>query len=351
VPNLAPSILSSFATDLLAAGGMTAEEAAIVGPSLANANTCGYSSHGVMRIPFYLDMLKVGDVKSNVELTAIEEGASTFVGDANWGIGRVQCGRLLDHLVPKAKQYGNAIGTLRNSGHIGRLGEYCEIAANEHGLVSMLMVNTHGAARRVAPPGGIAPRLGTNPIAIGVPRGNAPLILDFSTSVTAEGKVRVKSIAGESIPEGWIIDSDGNPSTNPDDLYTDPPGTILPMGGDQSYKGFGLSLMIDIFSGALSAGLCARETPLTPKGNCVFLMVIDPARLGGVEAFQREVNQISDFVKSCPTRDPNGEILLPGDPERKTVAANTANGIAIDDENWSKLTELAQSLSVDIPQL
>ena len=136
MPNLAPSILSSFATDLLAAGGMTAEEAAIVGPSLANANTCGYSSHGVMRIPFYLDMLKVGDVKSNVELTAIEEGASTFVGDANWGIGRVQCGRLLDHLVPKAKQYGNAIGTLRNSGHIGRLGEYCEIAANEHGLVS-----------------------------------------------------------------------------------------------------------------------------------------------------------------------------------------------------------------------
>ena len=130
-----------------------------------------------------------------------------------------------------------------------------------------------------------------------------------------------------------------------------PAYTILPMGGDQSYKGFGLSLMIDIFSGALSAGLCARETPLTPKGNCVFLMVIDPARLGGLEAFQREVNQISDFVKSCPTRDPNGEILLPGDPERKTVAANTANGIAIDDENWSKLTELAQSLSVDIPQL
>lgn len=349
MPNFAPSTLSAFATNLLAAGGMTSDEAAVVGPSLANANMCGYSSHGVMRIPFYLEMLKVGDIISDVELTAIEEGPTTFVGDANWGIGRVQCGRLMDNIIPKAKEYGNAIGTLRNSGHIGRLGEYCEIAANDHGLVSMLMVNTHGAARRVAPPGGIAPRLGTNPIAIGVPRGKEPLVLDFSTSVTAEGKVRVKSIAGEQIPEGWIIDSDGNPSTNPDDLYTDPPGTILPMGGDQAYKGFGLSLMIDIFSGALSAGLCARETPITPKGNCVFLMLIDPSRMGGLDAFQREVTQVSDFVKSCPTRDPNGEILLPGDPERKTIARHEEGGIPIDDENWNKLTELASVLSVDIP--
>jgi uncharacterized oxidoreductase len=241
-----------------------------------------------------------------------------------------------------------AIGTLRHSSHIGRLGEYCEIAASRE-LVSIMMVNTHGAARRVAPPGGRAPRLGTNPIAMGVPSGDAPLVLDFSTSVTAEGKVRMKSIAGETCPEGWLLDSDGNPTTDPNDLYTDPPGSILPMGGPQAYKGFGLSLMIDLFSGALSGGLCARETPITPKGNCVFMMAVNPAFLGGTEAFEREVTQLVDFVRNTPTAPGTAEILLPGDPERQTVARNQRDGLWVDDENWGKLRQLAETLGVEPP--
>ncbi|MCA9165909.1 MAG: Ldh family oxidoreductase, partial [Planctomycetales bacterium] len=208
-----------------------------------------------------------------------------------WGLGRVQCGRLTDRLIEKAKANGIGVGTLRHSSHIGRLGEYCEIAA-QHGLVSQLMVNTHGAARRVAPPGGREPRLGTNPMAVGAPHEDSPLILDFSTSATAEGKVRVKKIAGETCPEGWLLNSQGQPTTDPNDLYADPPGTILPMGGDQAYKGFGLALMIDVLSGALSGGLCARETPITPKGNCVFMLLCDPAHFGGADHFAKEVKQL-----------------------------------------------------------
>ncbi|MEO2022640.1 MAG: Ldh family oxidoreductase, partial [Pirellulaceae bacterium] len=263
MPHFTPEDLEHFSVSLLAAGGASAHESQIVGASLIDANIKGYDSHGLMRIPFYLDMLKSGDIVSGAELTTINETSTMLAADANWGFGRVQCGALTEKLLDKADQSGVAIGTLRHSSHIGRLGEYCEIAASRE-LVSIMMVNTHGAARRVAPPGGRAPRLGTNPIAMGVPSGDAPLVLDFSTSVTAEGKVRVKSIAGETCPEGWLLDSDGNPTTDPNDLYTDPPGSILPMGGPQAYKGFGLSLMIDLFSGALSGGLCARETPITP---------------------------------------------------------------------------------------
>ena len=320
-----------------------------MGPSLATANLRGYSSHGVMRIPFYLEMLKQGDIKSDVSLDTISNTASSLATDGNWGFGRLQAGRLLQRLVVKAKQHGVAIGTIRNCSHIGRLGEYCEIAANEHGLVSMAMVNTHGAARRVAPPGGIRPRLGTNPLAMGVPTEGAPVILDFSTSATAEGKVRVKNIAGEEVPEGWLIDKDGNPTTDPATLYGDPPGTILPMGGFQAYKGFGLALMIDIFTGALSGGLCARETPITPKGNCVFFMLIDPTHLGGGDLFAREVAQLVDFVRSCPTKTGVDEILLPGDPETSNTQMMLANGILFDQGNWDKLLELAADLNVERP--
>jgi len=349
VPNIAFDSLSEFATSLLRAGGASEEEANTVGPSLATANLRGYSSHGMMRIPFYLDMLNQGDIKTAVELEVISETDSSLATDANWGFGRLQAGRLMKQLVSKATAHGVAVGTIRNCAHIGRLGEYCEIAANEHGLVSMVMVNTHGAARRVAPPGGIRPRLGTNPLAMGVPAADGPVVLDFSTSATAEGKVRVKNIAGESVPDGWLIDKDGNPTNDPSTLYGDPPGTILPMGGPQAYKGFGLALMIDIFSGALSGGLCARETPITPKGNCVFFMLIDPNHLGGGEAFAREVTQLVEFVRGCPTKDGVDEIMLPGDPERKNTERMLADGIEFDQGNWDKLLDLAEQLGVDTP--
>ncbi len=343
-----PEALDHFATSLLEAGGATAEEASIVGPSLVGANLRGYDSHGLMRLPFYLQMLESGDTISGVELEVIDESASRMAADAKWGFGRVQCGRLTERLIAMAKDTGVAIGTLIHSSHIGRLGEYCELIADE-GLLSLVMVNTHGAARRVAPPGGCEPRLGTNPLGMGVPHRDGHLVLDFSTSATAEGKVRVKHIAGETCPEGWLIDSDGKPTTDPGSLYGEPPGCILPMGGPQAYKGFGLALMIDIFAGALSGGLCSRETPETPKGNCVFLMVADPDKFGGAEHFSREVEQIASFVRECRRAEGVDEILLPGDPERKAMARKIAEGITFDTENWGKLSAIAEQLGVALP--
>ncbi len=349
MPSISIDNLREFAVELLIKGGASVSEASVVGPSLVQSDLFGYSSHGVMRIPFYLQMLKDGDIRSEVELETIADSPAGLATDAHWGFGRVQCGRLLDELTKRCGENGSAIGTIRNCSHIGRLGEYCEIAASEHGLVTIAMVNTHGAARRVAPPGGIRPRLGTNPLAMGVPNGDESLILDFSTSATAEGKVRVKQIAGETVPPGWLIDAAGEPTLDPNTLYDDPPGTILPMGGNQAYKGFGLSLMIDIFSGAISGGLCARETPLTPKGNCVFMMLVDPNRFGGNEIFRREVQNVTGFVRSCPRKPDVDRILLPGDPERHTAQGREVSGIPLDAANWGKLTTLAHDLSVGVP--
>jgi uncharacterized oxidoreductase len=337
--------LQEFAARLLAAGGASAEEAQIVARSLVDANMRGYDSHGVMRIPYYVQAIKDGEVVPGEQLTILDEGPSRVVADGNWGFGQVQAVRLLKLLAGKAQASGQAIGTMTHSGHIGRLGEYCELAAAE-GLVSLLMVNSHGAAVRVAPPGGKAPRLSTNPLAIGVPFVDGPLVLDFSTSATAEGKVRVKKIAGQQCPEGWLLDCEGRPTTDPNSLYGSPPGSILPMGGSQAYKGFGLGLMIEIFTGAISGGVCARPVPYAKKGNCVFMMLIDPAGFGGAEHFQAEVKQLVEYVKSCPRIEGCEEILLPGDPERRLFAKRSAEGIPLDDENWNALAKLGEKLGI-----
>jgi uncharacterized oxidoreductase len=349
MPTLAAEPLTRFATQLLTAGGLAPDEADLVAKSLVDANLRGHDSHGVMRIPQYLDQVAKGECIPGAEFTVLKDSPTIVAADGNWGFGQTQAQRLMWRLIGKAKEVGTGMGTLIRTGHIGRLGEYCEMAAAE-GLVSIVMVNTHGHARRVAPPGGKAPRLGTNPLAIGSPRGDAPLVLDFGTSATAEGKVRVKKIAGQKCPDGWLLDSEGKPTNDPNTLYGTPPGTILPMGGSQAYKGFGLGLMVEILTGALSGGVTIREKPITQNGNCVFMLAIDPAHVGGAAHFHAEVSQLVDFITSCPRVEGCDEILLPGDPERRVLAERAKKGIPLDDGNWKQLTTLAEKLEVDSPQ-
>jgi uncharacterized oxidoreductase len=293
-------------------------------------------------------LLKEETLRPGAELVVTRETDSLVVSDGNWGVGQVQAMRLLDLLMVKAERGGVAVGSMIHCGHIGRLGEYCERAAEE-GFVSLLMVNSHGAVVRMAPPGGAAPRLSTNPLAFGVPHADAPLIADFSTSATAEGKVRVKRIAGEQVPDGWLIDSEGRPTTDPNSLYADPPGSIRPMGGDQAYKGFALGLMVEILSGALSGGVTAREEKHARLGNCVFMLVLNPANFGGADHFANEVQQLLAYVRSCPTAPDCESIILPGDPERTLLAERLQTGLRFDDGNWRQLCELAEQLEVDVP--
>jgi uncharacterized oxidoreductase len=341
-------VLEDFAAALFSAAGVAPAEARAVAHSLVDANLAGHDSHGVMRIPYYLDALASGDVVAGAPFTILHDAPAAITADGGWGFGQTQARRLTELLIDRARATGTAVGTLRRCGHIGRLGEYNEQAAAA-GLVSIVMVNTHGHARRVAPVGGTAPRLGTNPLGIGCPADAGPLILDFGTSATAEGKVRLKKIAKQPCPEGWLLDSHGRPTTDPETLYADPPGTILPLGGAQAYKGFGLALMIEVFAGALSGGVTMRERPINQNGNCVFIQLIDPAALGGADHFAAEVRQLAAFIRATPRIPGVDEILLPGDPERRTRAARLASGIPLDDANWAPLLARAQKLSVPAP--
>lgn len=349
MPTFPAEKLTEFATNLLSAGGVGRDEAQWIAGSLVGANLRGYDSHGLMRVPYYIEAMKKGHVVPGAPFEVLREAASLATVDAHWGFGQTQARRLTELLIEKARTTGVGVGTMIHCSHVGRLGEYCEMAAAAD-LISMMMVNNHGAVRRVAPPGGKEARLSTNPLAVGVPQSREPVVLDFCTCAAAEGKVRVKKIAGQLCPDGWLLDSEGRPTNDPNQLYADPPGTIRPMGGDQPYKGFGLSLIVEILSGALSGGVCARREPINQVGNCVFMLVLDPAHFGGADHFAAEVSSLVEFIRGCPRVEGVDEILLPGDPERRTLAQKTAEGVPFDDGNWSQLIKLADDLGVAPPQ-
>ncbi len=350
MPTFPAGTLQTLAGDLFRAAGVPGADAEIVARSLVDANLCGHDSHGVMRVPQYLDFLRQGKYKAGVPLDILSETPAVLAADAGWGLGQVQAYRLLERLIPKAKALGVAAGTLRNCAHTGRLGEYAEAAAKHH-FAFLGAVNSHGAGRRVAPPGGTEGRISTNPICMGAPTNGDPVVLDFGTSAAAEGKVRVHFQKKEPTPEGWLHDSLGKPTTDPSVLYTDPRGTILPFGGQQAYKGFGLGLLLDLLCGGLSGGACSNPTyPIAGQGNTVLFILFNPAAFGGVDHFLKETDGLTGYVRSCPTTEGVGGITLPGDPERAVKARRLVDGVPIPDGTWELIANAAKELVVTLPE-
>jgi uncharacterized oxidoreductase len=320
-----------------------------VARSLVDANLCGHDSHGVMRAPQYIEFLRNGTYRAGVPLDIIQETPAVAAADGNWGLGQVQAYRLLDKLVVKARGLGIAAGTLRNCGHIGRLGEYAEWAAREK-MALFAAANSHGAGRRVAPPGGTMGRISTNPICLSAPTSGAPVIVDFGTSAAAEGKVRAQFQKQQPTPEGWLIDHTGAPTTDPGVLYIEPRGSLIPFGGAQAYKGFGLGLIVDLLCGGLSGGPCSNPAfPLAGQGNTSVFVLFNPTLFGGVEHFLKESDALTSFVRSCPTAPGVSAILLPGDPELNSRQKRQEEGIEVPDGTWDLLAKTAAALSVPLP--
>jgi uncharacterized oxidoreductase len=349
VPTFSADVLTSFARDLFQGGGVPSDEADRVARSLIDGNLAGHDSHGIIRIPQYLQAIASGQIKTGVPLSILTETPSVLCCDGNWGLGQVQAHRLLERLVPMARQAGLAAGTLKQCGHIGRLGEYAEAAAAQ-GMALIASVNNHGYGRAVAPPGGTVGRIATNPLCMGAPTKGDPIVLDIGTSVCAEGKVRVVYNKGERVPEGWLLDANGRPTTDPRVLYHDPRGTILPLGGTQSYKGFGIGLLLDMLVGGLAGSPCSRPEIGPRSANAVLFLVLNAASFAGTEHFLTEVTTLAENVRSSPLAEGASPITLPGDPERRERAKRSVAGIRLDDGTWGQLTALAAKHGVALPK-
>jgi uncharacterized oxidoreductase len=348
MPTFSADVLTDFVTALFVDARVPRDEARTVAASLVGSNLRGHDSHGVMRAAQYVGFLRDGSYKPGVALKVEHETPAVVVCDGQWGFGQVQAHRLLDLILPKARTLGMAAGTVRECGHIGRLGEYAERAASE-GLVLIATVNNCGAGQRVAPPGGIEPRLGTNPLCAAVPTAGEPVVLDFGTSVVAEGKVRVHHISKRPVPDGWLLDPQGLPTTDASVLYNAPLGSILPMGGAQAYKGFGLALVLDMLAGGLTGGRSSHAGAPAAKGNNVVFIALDAGLFAGRDALVREASQLVEYVRATPRAPGVEAITLPGDPERRTLAQRSSQGIPLEDAHWGRLVELAESLGTTVP--
>lgn len=229
MPTLTASQLRNLGIRVFEALGTPSSEAKRVADSLVKANLTGHDSHGVMRIPQYVKEIKRGQIKPGAKIEALRETPSTALLNGNWGFGQVIAEKGMKMAIEKAKVHSISAVGLFHCNHIGRLGEYILMAA-EQDMIGILVCNAPPLGGNTAPYGGRARRLSTGPISAAVPAGKwKPFLLDFATSMAAEGKLRIKYHRGEKVPLGWIIDKEGRPTTDPKDFYEG--GAILPFGG------------------------------------------------------------------------------------------------------------------------
>lgn len=348
MPILSSAIARDFVARLFTAAGAPISDAERVAGSLVESSLRGYDSHGIALVRWYLSQIKNAELIPGAPLIVLHETASLLAADGGLGFGQVQCGELVDRVVRKARETGLAGGTLRRSGHVGRLGEWVERAAHQ-GLAALIAVNDNGVIRTVAPPGGTQGRISTNPIAIAVPTGGEPLVLDISTSAVANGKLRIARVEHRPVPLGWIQDAAGNPTTDPHVMLADPPGALLPFGGDQAFKGFGLGLVFDILTAGLAGGFCPPAADGTKEWNNVLLVAWNPERCAGAQHFVAEADKLIAAVRGTPCKPGVDHIQLPGDRSAQTRRERALSGIPVTDEVWEQLTHVAARLCVDPP--
>jgi uncharacterized oxidoreductase len=336
--------LEPLISSLFAAAGCGPEEHARIARRLVQANLVGHDSHGIIRVPTYIDWLRAGKVLANQTPKVVFENSVLAVVDGQFGFGQVMGEEAIKLGVAKAGRQGVAVVALRNSGHLGRIGDWAEMAA-EAGKVSLHWVNTSGGGILVAPYGGTQRRLSANPIAAGVPVANGPpIILDMSTCTIAEGKVKVAFNQGERVPEGCLLDGEGRPTDDPKAFYATPPGAILPFGG---HKGYGLGVIAEVLAGALTGGGCSRFG-VNRVANNMLSIILDPAFFRPAGGFSEEIGSLVMHVKSARTVTPDGEILMPGEPEARTRLRRLREGIAVDETTWGQLVATGATLGVAV---
>jgi hydroxycarboxylate dehydrogenase B len=338
--------LQQMVSEVFRRGGSAVEEAALVASHLVRANLAGHDSHGVGMVPTYVRHLGTGHVVPNTPAKVTRDDGSLLMFDGQRGYGRRVAGEAMATAIARCHQTGVVVVTLANAHHIGRVGAYGELTT-EAGLVSLHFVNVTDHRGLVAPFRGSDARFSTNPICIALPGTAArpPVLLDMATSEIAMGKVRVARNAQHPAPAGSLIDSEGRPTTDPDVMYQEPFGALLPFG---RHKGYGLAVLAELLAGGMSGG--GTIQPDNPRlggiVNNMFSILVDPMRLAGTDWLAREIDGFVAYVKDSPPVDPGAPVLVPGDPERMTREERLRTGIPIDATTWDEILEAVEQVGL-----
>ena len=349
--HIAADALADFCAEVFERVGSRPEEARLVAGSLVDANLTGHDSHGVIRVPRYVAWVQSGEIAPNQTIARLVDTPVIAVVDGRFGFGQTVAPQAVDVGVEKAKAAGLSAVSLRNAGHVGRVGEWAERAAAA-GLISIHFVNAAGSIL-VAPFGGLERRLSTAPFCIGAPReGAPPIILDFATSLVAEGKVSVASRGGKPLPPGSLIGPDGVLSTDPALLY----GPLTPEGlRDHSrgagairafgeHKGSGLALLCELLGGSLTGN--GATGPGRKFSNGMFSLYVDPNQIDPSHVFDADMTRYLDWFRQAKTI-PGETILAPGEPERIARVKRGASGVPLSDETWASIVAAARNVGVN----
>ena len=343
-------------TEIFQAKSCNHYEAKTIAERLCGSNLKGHDSHGIARVPRYVEWMERGWLYPNMKPELVVDAGAMACLDAKQGFGQIAGECAVDEGISRAKKHGCSVVGLRNSGHLGRIGDWAERAADV-GLVSFHFVNVRGSLL-VAPFGGSDRRGSTSPLAIGVPGENKNhIILDMATSTVAEGKVMVAQKGGKPLPAGALIDSNGNLTINPEVMYgkineNEVPNSENGTGAITAFglhKGSGINFMMEILGGALtgsgvSAGIDDKEKRKFANGMLSLYIKVD--NMVNFEYFLNEVRSYADFVRSSPPANKNEKVLIPGDKEISTYKDRLANGLPVAPIVWQNIKQTAKDLNV-----
>jgi LDH2 family malate/lactate/ureidoglycolate dehydrogenase len=333
-----PEKLRGFIADALMSGGLPKTDASTVARLMVEADLLGAEGHGVFRLPRYMARLRSGgfNVKPNVRVMRKLGGLALIDGDN--AMGHLVMERAARLAVELARENGIAWVGTRRSNHAGAAGVYATMVA-EQGLAGLYLAV--GNANHMAPWGGRELLLSTNPIAVAIPAKDHPVLLDMATTVAAYGKVKLAAQRGQTMPEGWMIDADGNPLTDPQQASR---GSLLPIGGP---KGFGLSLVFGLLAGTLNGAAFGRDVidfnadDRTETNTGQAVMALDLSVLGDPDVLRAAVTEVCDDIRTSPPRPGFDAIRIPGDRSLGGRAEREAAGIPLSAGLLGQLDQVA----------
>ena len=336
--------LEAFIARALQAVGIGAEHARSISELMARADIQGSDGHGVFRLPQYVRRIKGGAVNVKPDIRVVREAAGMGLVDGDNGMGHLVMRFATEKAIAKAKNAGVAWVGVRSSNHAGPASLYASMPL-EHDMIGLYLAV--GNANHLPPWGGIDMLLSTNPIAVGVPAGDElNVVLDMATTVAAYGKVKTKAQRGETMPEGWMMDREGRPLTDP---RRSNEGFLLPIGG---YKGYGLALIFGLLAGTLNAAAMGKDVvdfnadDTTPTNTGHVIVAINIASFQPVDRFKASVDAMVKDIRNSRTLPGVDRIRIPGDGSVAARMDRLEHGIPLPPALLASLNQLAAELEV-----
>jgi len=342
MPTLTKDVLHEVTAAIFRATGAPDDLAAQVADVLVDNHLAGHDSHGILRIPDYVQSVRAGEIVPTARPCVLEESPTSALVSGNWAFGQVTAVFAADLAIQKAKRERVAVLSVVQAGHTGRLAAFTERAARQN--VAMFMAIGTVAGPMTAPYGGSAPVLGTNPVSFSIPNpGGNPVTLDFATSTIAAGKIKVAKARHEPLPPDAILDRHGRPSTDPQAFFEG--GCLQPFG---KHKGYALAVIAELLGGPLAG---ADRYPGVTSRSGIFIFAVNAAVFRPLADYEKALAKTLGRIKAVPPAPGFEEVLLPGEPEARARARREHDGILIPEDTWQAVCKVGADLGVNVEEM